>query len=157
MQDHIDFPKFHREVELCSQGRGFYSIVYEYLCTTWSGDLELISNTTLATRRSQASFSGIVKSYTHVWLAKRRYGAGTSSRDCQLNMDILTGASQCLLTTFSRHLSPMPLAISWYRRTLLLGLSVLMQMEFPWAIWYDYMNLQSRSVSLIYLIQGPRI
>lgn len=78
--DHIGFPRYYNFVRLRTLGYGYYGLLYEYFPHVWSADLNLISNMTPATHQSQAAFLGDVKSYTHIWLPKRLYGAVTSAR-----------------------------------------------------------------------------
>jgi len=77
--DCVDFPRFHQDIQLRTLGHGSYNLVFNYLRQAWSEKFELISDIALATC-SQASFLGVVKSFTHVWVSKRRYGAGEYSR-----------------------------------------------------------------------------
>lgn len=78
--DHINFPRYHNIIQLRSLGHGYYGLLDEFLRQAWSADLDLIGNPTLAAHQSQATFLGDVKSYTHIWFARRRYGAGTLYR-----------------------------------------------------------------------------
>jgi hypothetical protein len=78
--DRVDFPRFHQLVQLRTLGHGSYHLVFDYLRQAWSEYFELISDVALATTHSQVSFLGAIKSFTHVWVSKRHYGAGEYTR-----------------------------------------------------------------------------
>lgn len=95
--DHVDFTRYRNIIQLRSLGHGYYGLLCEFLHTAWSTDLDFISNKILATRRSQATFLGDFKSYTHIWLAKRRYGAGTSTRGRSAQYAYIDGRTPVLI------------------------------------------------------------
>ncbi|KAF7343039.1 hypothetical protein MVEN_01734200 [Mycena venus] len=78
--DAIQFPKFSQEQSLRQLGPGYYSLVFNYLKSLWSSQITLVPDIALVDNHTEHSFSGNVQSFSHIWVHRRRHGAGTQHR-----------------------------------------------------------------------------
>jgi hypothetical protein len=77
--DQLEFPRFPRTFELRSID-GYYRLILQYLQNLWKDVVPLYSDLGQDAPVHGAVFTGIVKSFSHFWMTKRRYGAATSHR-----------------------------------------------------------------------------
>jgi hypothetical protein len=59
---------------------GYYRIALKYLQNLWEAVLPLYSDLGQDGPAHSTIFTGIVKSFSHFWMTKQRYGAATSHR-----------------------------------------------------------------------------
>jgi len=136
--DHVDFLCFHQLVQLWTLGHGSYHLVFDYLRQAWSEYFELISDVALATTHSQVSFLGAVKSFTHVWVSKRRYGAGEytcgiSARYAYIDtrVPVLVDYIFQVSMTHGSNEHTLAFAVVCKFRTD----ASMSRMDFPWSLW----------------------
>ncbi|KAK0439175.1 hypothetical protein EV421DRAFT_1713692 [Armillaria borealis] len=79
--DHIDFPRISNDTELRQSGSQLYRLIFLFLHELWKPYFKLVYDVDMSTARGPtASFAGQVKSFSHLWVEKRRYGAATTAR-----------------------------------------------------------------------------
>ncbi|KAJ6530158.1 hypothetical protein B0H19DRAFT_1273823 [Mycena capillaripes] len=78
--DEIDYPKFSQSKSLRQLGSGYYRLVFEYLEQLWAPQFVLVPDVSIPSNQKEISFSGDVQSFSHLWVKKRRYGAGEEHR-----------------------------------------------------------------------------
>ncbi|KAJ7603249.1 hypothetical protein DFH06DRAFT_1114701 [Mycena polygramma] len=78
--DEIDYPKFPKLKTLRAIGPGYYRLVFDYLKSLWATQCVVIPDVSNPTDEREISFSGEVQSFSHLWVKKRRYGAGDEHR-----------------------------------------------------------------------------
>jgi hypothetical protein len=91
---------------------------------------------------------GVVKSYTHIWLAKHWYGAGTSSQGLSAQYAYIDGRIPVSID----YIFQVSITHDGCQFTLTIAIvcrfradAETSQMEFPWLLWYDHPNLQASS------------
>ncbi|KAK0434778.1 hypothetical protein EV421DRAFT_1275187 [Armillaria borealis] len=78
--DHIDFPRISNDTELRQSGSQLYRLIFLFLHELWKPYFKLVYDVDMSTARGPtASFAGQVKSFSHLWVEKRRYGAATTA------------------------------------------------------------------------------
>ena len=143
--DHIDFPHFHQVVQLRTLGHGSYHLVFNYLWQAWLESFELISDVALATMCSQVSFLGAVKSFTHAWVSKHRYGAGEYShgklaRYAYIDTRVPILVDYIFQVSVTHGSNEHTLAFAVIQK-FMTDASTL-RMDFPWSLWYDVCSSQ---------------
>ncbi|KAJ6554294.1 hypothetical protein B0H19DRAFT_1293882 [Mycena capillaripes] len=79
-KDAIQFPLFSQELVLRTLGPGYYKLVFDYLKSLWAARVKLVSDVELVESNTQHSFLGHVQSFSHIWIHRRRHGAGSQHR-----------------------------------------------------------------------------
>ncbi|KAF7314742.1 Neurobeachin-like protein 2 [Mycena kentingensis (nom. inval.)] len=78
--DKLQFPRFSQEFVLRSLSDGTYNTVFNFLRKCWEGKVVLRTDLALLASRSELSFIGNIRSFSHLWVERRRYGASTHAR-----------------------------------------------------------------------------
>ncbi|KAK7039964.1 hypothetical protein R3P38DRAFT_3350014 [Favolaschia claudopus] len=76
----IEFSKFSQSQSLRELGPGYYKLVFDFLKLQWRSDITLVADIDLTKGNNELSFSGRVRSFSHVWIKKQRFGAATQHR-----------------------------------------------------------------------------
>jgi hypothetical protein len=80
MLDAIDFPRFPKIINLRQLGPGYYRLVLTHLQHLWTPQFKVLPDVSAAKNANEISFSGDVESFSHIWVKKRRFGAGEEHR-----------------------------------------------------------------------------
>jgi len=78
--DQFDFPRTSSHIDLRTLGLGYYSLVFKYLQNLWRDDTNLIEDVNVDEREGDETFTGSVRSYSHLRIKSQRYGAATAHR-----------------------------------------------------------------------------
>ena len=78
--DQFDFPQTSSHVDLRTLGPGYYGLVFKYLRSLWRDDTNLIEDVNLDEHEGDETFTGSVRSYSHLRIKSQRYGAATAHR-----------------------------------------------------------------------------
>ncbi|KAJ7158985.1 hypothetical protein C8R43DRAFT_882381 [Mycena crocata] len=80
MTDEVDFPRFPQTKILRQLGPGYYRLVLSYLQKLWGPQFVVLPDVSTPENDNEISFPGDVESFSHLWVKKRRYGAGEEHR-----------------------------------------------------------------------------
>jgi len=136
--DQIEYPKHAKEACLRSIGVQIYVLVYAFLQANWTSSWTLVADTQIP-GKNDIPFFGKVKSFSHIWVAKRRYGASTANRGQSAKYAFIDGRIPVQIEYIFRwsqveedELFDFKMAVVRRFRTN----DTIANIDFPWALWY---------------------
>jgi hypothetical protein len=78
--DQFDFPRTSSHIDLRTHEPGYYGLVFKYLRNLWQDDANLIEDVNVDKREGDETFTGSVRSYSHLRIKSQHYGAATAHR-----------------------------------------------------------------------------
>jgi len=76
----FDFPRTSRHIDLRTLGPGYYGLVFQHLKQLWKDDTALVEDINIHEHEGAETFTGSVRSYSHMRIKSLRYGAATAHR-----------------------------------------------------------------------------
>lgn len=135
MADEIQFTRFSKSLQLREMECGYYGLVLKYLRELWLPELHLASDIAVD---ADVAFLGDVRSFSHIWIRRQRYGTANSHRGRLAQHAYIDGRNpvviQYILRATQQRENAPPLVANF---------AVVQRFQsgpdipvFPWEMWY---------------------